>query len=157
MSSYRKANLDEIAAKQWPHWIPVRHFFGIDAFDGLPRRIGCQVRADDRFVAADAADFDFCPAAQCGCERKILCPPCAGAFELSGVLVLSFLAAGEHRQFAGGSNSGEEGEKHEEVEQHGRAEARQASPAYDGLWPPASGSPGRERASAARSRYASLR
>ena len=32
MSSYRKANLDEIAAKQWPHWIPVRHFFGIDAF-----------------------------------------------------------------------------------------------------------------------------
>jgi uncharacterized cupin superfamily protein len=32
MSSYRKANLDEIAAEQWPHWIPVRHFFGIDAF-----------------------------------------------------------------------------------------------------------------------------
>ncbi len=32
MSAYRKANLDEIAAKQWPHWIPVRHFFGIDAF-----------------------------------------------------------------------------------------------------------------------------
>jgi uncharacterized cupin superfamily protein len=32
MSAYRTANLDEIAAKQWPHWIPVRHFFGIDAF-----------------------------------------------------------------------------------------------------------------------------
>lgn len=32
MSAYRKANLDEIAAKQWPHWIPVRHFFDIDAF-----------------------------------------------------------------------------------------------------------------------------
>ncbi len=32
MSAYRKANLDEIAAKQWPHWIPVRHYFGIDAF-----------------------------------------------------------------------------------------------------------------------------
>ena len=32
MSAYRKANLDEMAAKQWPHWIPVRHFFGIDAF-----------------------------------------------------------------------------------------------------------------------------
>jgi uncharacterized cupin superfamily protein len=32
MSSFRSANLDEIAAKQWPHWIPVRHFFGIDAF-----------------------------------------------------------------------------------------------------------------------------
>jgi hypothetical protein len=32
MSAYKKANLDEIAAKQWPHWIPVRHFFGIDAF-----------------------------------------------------------------------------------------------------------------------------
>jgi uncharacterized cupin superfamily protein len=32
MSSYRKANLDEIAAEKWPHWIPVRHYFGIDAF-----------------------------------------------------------------------------------------------------------------------------
>jgi uncharacterized cupin superfamily protein len=32
MSSYVKANLDEIAAKKWPHWIPVRHYFGIDAF-----------------------------------------------------------------------------------------------------------------------------
>jgi hypothetical protein len=32
MSSYRKATLDEMAAEQWPHWIPVRHFFGIDAF-----------------------------------------------------------------------------------------------------------------------------
>jgi hypothetical protein len=44
-------------------------------------------------------------AAQCGRERKILCVPCAGAFELSGVLVLSFLTAGERRQFAGGSNN----------------------------------------------------
>jgi uncharacterized cupin superfamily protein len=32
MSSYRKANLDEIAAKTWPHWMPVRHYFSIDAF-----------------------------------------------------------------------------------------------------------------------------
>lgn len=32
MSAYKQASLDEIAAKQWPHWIPVRHFFGIDAF-----------------------------------------------------------------------------------------------------------------------------
>jgi uncharacterized cupin superfamily protein len=32
MSAYQKANLEEIAAKQWPHWIPVRHHFGIDAF-----------------------------------------------------------------------------------------------------------------------------
>jgi uncharacterized cupin superfamily protein len=32
MSSYRKANLEQIAAKKWPHWIPVRHYFGIDAF-----------------------------------------------------------------------------------------------------------------------------
>lgn len=32
MSSYRKANLDEIAAAKWPHWMPVRHYFSIDAF-----------------------------------------------------------------------------------------------------------------------------
>jgi uncharacterized cupin superfamily protein len=32
MSSYKTANLEEIAAKKWPHWIPVRHYFGIDAF-----------------------------------------------------------------------------------------------------------------------------
>jgi uncharacterized cupin superfamily protein len=32
MSAYRKASLDEMAAEKWPHWIPVRYFFGIDAF-----------------------------------------------------------------------------------------------------------------------------
>ena len=32
MSAYRTATLDEIAAEQWPTWIPVRHYFGIDAF-----------------------------------------------------------------------------------------------------------------------------
>ena len=32
MSSYRKANLDEIATEKWPHWMPVRHYFSIDAF-----------------------------------------------------------------------------------------------------------------------------
>lgn len=32
MASYRKANLDEVASEKWPHWIPVRHFFSIDAF-----------------------------------------------------------------------------------------------------------------------------
>jgi mannose-6-phosphate isomerase-like protein (cupin superfamily) len=32
MSAYRKAHLDQIAAEKWPYWIPVRHFFGIDAF-----------------------------------------------------------------------------------------------------------------------------
>ncbi|HET8527425.1 MAG TPA: cupin domain-containing protein [Gaiellaceae bacterium] len=32
MSSYRTATLDEIAAEKWPTWIPVRHYFGIDAF-----------------------------------------------------------------------------------------------------------------------------
>jgi hypothetical protein len=32
MAAYEKANLDEIAAEQWPHWVPIRHHFGIETF-----------------------------------------------------------------------------------------------------------------------------
>ncbi len=32
MSAYAKAHIDEIASKQWPHWIPIRHHFGIETF-----------------------------------------------------------------------------------------------------------------------------
>ena len=32
MSAYRKANLDELASKQYPHWIPIRHGLGIETF-----------------------------------------------------------------------------------------------------------------------------
>ena len=32
MSAYRSAGFDEIASEKWPHWIPIRHHFGIDTF-----------------------------------------------------------------------------------------------------------------------------
>jgi quercetin dioxygenase-like cupin family protein len=32
MAAYETANLDEIASSRWPHWIPVRHHFGIETF-----------------------------------------------------------------------------------------------------------------------------
>jgi quercetin dioxygenase-like cupin family protein len=32
MATYEKAHIDEIASNQWPHWIPVRHHFGIETF-----------------------------------------------------------------------------------------------------------------------------
>ena len=32
MAAYEKAHIDEIASNQWPHWIPVRHHFGIETF-----------------------------------------------------------------------------------------------------------------------------
>jgi uncharacterized cupin superfamily protein len=32
MAAYQKAHIDEIASNQWPHWIPVRHHFGIETF-----------------------------------------------------------------------------------------------------------------------------
>jgi uncharacterized cupin superfamily protein len=32
MAAYEKAHIDEIASKQWPYWIPVRHHFGIESF-----------------------------------------------------------------------------------------------------------------------------
>jgi uncharacterized cupin superfamily protein len=32
MATYEKAHIDEMAAKQWPHWIPIRHHFGIESF-----------------------------------------------------------------------------------------------------------------------------
>jgi len=32
MATYEKAHIDEIASRQWPHWIPVRHHFGIETF-----------------------------------------------------------------------------------------------------------------------------
>src|SRR6201986_3565316 len=32
MAAYEKAHIDEIASNRWPHWIPVRHHFGIETF-----------------------------------------------------------------------------------------------------------------------------
>jgi len=32
MSAYRTAQLDEVAAEQWPYWAPIRHHFGIRTF-----------------------------------------------------------------------------------------------------------------------------
>ena len=32
MTAYEKAHLDDIASRQWPHWIPIRHRFGIETF-----------------------------------------------------------------------------------------------------------------------------
>jgi len=32
MSAYKKASLDELASKQYPHWIPIRHNLGIETF-----------------------------------------------------------------------------------------------------------------------------
>jgi uncharacterized cupin superfamily protein len=32
MAAYEKAHIDEIAANRWPHWIPIRHHFGIETF-----------------------------------------------------------------------------------------------------------------------------
>jgi uncharacterized cupin superfamily protein len=32
MASYDTAHIDEIASRQWPHWIPIRHHFGIESF-----------------------------------------------------------------------------------------------------------------------------
>ena len=32
MSAYQKANLDELASTQYPHWIPIRHGLGIETF-----------------------------------------------------------------------------------------------------------------------------
>jgi uncharacterized cupin superfamily protein len=32
MSAYETAHIDEMASKQWPHWIPIRHRLGIETF-----------------------------------------------------------------------------------------------------------------------------
>lgn len=32
MSAYKKAHLDDLASKQYPHWIPIRHNLGIETF-----------------------------------------------------------------------------------------------------------------------------
>jgi hypothetical protein len=32
VSAYKAANLDEIAAEQWPYWAPIRHHFDIRSF-----------------------------------------------------------------------------------------------------------------------------
>jgi len=32
MAAYETAHIDDIASNQWPHWIPVRHHFGIETF-----------------------------------------------------------------------------------------------------------------------------
>ncbi len=32
MTAYKKAHLDELASKKYPHWIPIRHGLGIETF-----------------------------------------------------------------------------------------------------------------------------
>jgi uncharacterized cupin superfamily protein len=32
MAAYTKAHLDELASKQYPHWVPIRHALGIETF-----------------------------------------------------------------------------------------------------------------------------
>ena len=32
MAAYETAHIDQIASKQWPYWIPIRHHFGIETF-----------------------------------------------------------------------------------------------------------------------------
>jgi len=32
MAAYETANIDEMASSKWPHWIPIRHHFGIESF-----------------------------------------------------------------------------------------------------------------------------
>ena len=32
MGAYRTATLDEMASKQWPYWVGIRHHFGIESF-----------------------------------------------------------------------------------------------------------------------------
>ena len=32
MTAYETAHIDDMAAEQWPHWIPIRHYFGIESF-----------------------------------------------------------------------------------------------------------------------------
>ena len=32
MAAYESAHIDDMAAQQWPHWIPIRHHFGIETF-----------------------------------------------------------------------------------------------------------------------------
>jgi uncharacterized cupin superfamily protein len=32
MTAYETAHIDDMAAQQWPHWIPIRHHFGIESF-----------------------------------------------------------------------------------------------------------------------------
>ena len=32
MAAYETGHIDELASKQYPHWIPIRHRFGIETF-----------------------------------------------------------------------------------------------------------------------------
>lgn len=32
MPAYETAHIDDMASNQWPHWIPIRHHFGIESF-----------------------------------------------------------------------------------------------------------------------------
>jgi uncharacterized cupin superfamily protein len=32
MAAYETAHIDDMASTQWPHWIPIRHHFGIESF-----------------------------------------------------------------------------------------------------------------------------
>ena len=61
MAAYEKADLDEIASHQWPHWIPIRHHFGIETFglNGYRRGAGENVVPEHDESGSGAPELYF--------------------------------------------------------------------------------------------------
>ena len=67
MASYKTAHIDEIASKQWPHWIPIRHHFGIETFgmNAYRRDAGEGVVPEHDESASDAPELFYVASGHC--------------------------------------------------------------------------------------------
>jgi hypothetical protein len=110
MAAYEKAHIDEIASKQWPHWIPVRHHFGIETFginlwrgqeDGtvIPEHAESESGAPELYYTVDghavftvAGEEVDAPAGTCVWVKDASATRAARS-ELPGTLVLSVSGA----------------------------------------------------------------
>lgn len=55
----RSATLDDMAAERWPNWIPVRHYFGIDAFGVNAYRVDAGGNAVPEHDEADSGHVEL--------------------------------------------------------------------------------------------------
>lgn len=117
MAAYETAHIDEIASRQWPHWIPIRHHFGIESFgmnayrrdageDAVPEHDESASGAPELFYVAtghatfavEGDEFDA-PAGTCVWVNEPTARRSAKA-EADGTLVLAIGAAAPGQAYA---------------------------------------------------------
>ena len=102
MASYESAHIDDMAAKQWPHWIPIRHHFGIETFGmNAYRRDAGEAAVPEHDESASGAPELFYVAGTCVWVKDPGATRAATA-KADGTLVVAVGAAAPGQAYAPG-------------------------------------------------------